>query len=242
MPGRRTTRGAGRGPGPEPALADRARRSLRTPAPALCAVRSPYIFAPMARRRASETNDEKATAARQQLPKPQTVALGSYVGCLGLLLVALLISVWPAVEKATALPAAQATANVRMSFLGVFHLHVTRRNVAPHPGCCRRRARQLHPCRNVVRRVRREPSADPKLDVVVRASDPDWKQSRAGHVLRIARRPVRDERLRGRRQRVRHRRPRGCRGSLLEAGDGEARRDLLDDLSRPSGQGRRTAP
>ena len=79
----------------------------------------------MARRRASEPNDETPIAARQRLPKPQTVALGSYVGCIGLLLVALLVSVWPAVEKATDLPAAQATANVRMSFLGVFHLHVT---------------------------------------------------------------------------------------------------------------------
>jgi hypothetical protein len=79
----------------------------------------------MARRRASKRDDDTTTVEQDRLPKPETVALGAYVGCVGLFLLALLISVWPAVEKATGMPTTQATANVRMSFLGVFHMHVT---------------------------------------------------------------------------------------------------------------------
>jgi hypothetical protein len=77
------------------------------------------------RRRIPEADGATTTVEQERLPKPQTVALGAFVGCVGLLLVALLISVWPAVEKATSMRAAQATTNVRMSFLGVFHMHVT---------------------------------------------------------------------------------------------------------------------
>ena len=69
---------------------------------------------------------------QELLPKGRTLLLGLYVGLVGVLLVGLLISVWPAIEKAstsTAVPAmtAERAADTteRMSFFGLFHLDVT---------------------------------------------------------------------------------------------------------------------
>ena len=195
----------------------------------------------MARRRASEKNDETKIAARQRLPKPQTVALGSYVGCVGLLLVALLISVWPAVEKATALPAAQATANVRMSFLGVFHLHVTAgTSLLILVAVVGALGSFIHAATSFVeyagnRRLTRSWTWWYVLRIPIGSSLALVMYFALRGGLFATNASAGDVNAYG------IARPRGCRGSLLEAGDGEARRDLLDDLPRPTGQGRRTA-
>src|SRR5918994_6209182 len=80
----------------------------------------------------SGTDDKPRVIDEELLPKWQTLALGLYVGLVGVLLVVLLISVWPAVEKASTstavpamTPARAAEETVEMSFLGVAHLDVT---------------------------------------------------------------------------------------------------------------------
>ena len=80
----------------------------------------------------SGTDDKPRVVDAELLPKWQTLALGLYVGLVGVLLVGLLISVWPAIEKAstsTAVPAMTAERAAdeteRMSFFGLFHLEVT---------------------------------------------------------------------------------------------------------------------
>lgn len=83
--------------------------------------------------RPEEDADRNADSGDEKGRNRQTLGLGIFLGLVGIALVTLLISVWPAAEEATMEPApdqgesgaAQAEPTVNMSFLGLAELDVT---------------------------------------------------------------------------------------------------------------------